>query len=401
MDLHSRNPQGSEAIQSSLFTDDVIGGKRTYEMIEHDYMLSGDAPANTEQRKFVTNALYSPEKGMREVAVFCERITSNLLHDRSRKLRHSFWVDAVDDIANLSHSTIIAELFHIPLKTHTRPDKIGFTAREFYNINALLFAYVFRDIDTAQSFGLRSETQQSTAAFTKVAIHVCQLVHDEHFRELKELLGLQEHDAMPDYGQRLIQRLFHGAKSVDEVASVVVATAAAAVATQAQAFSQMLDLYLSDQYNKHWPAIQELARSKDSTAFTNLKRYAMEGLRLATPSSGTLRVAVDDVVIKDGSRTVNIKKGDQVFTNFEQACVDKDEFLDPHNIKLDRPDSSYIHLGYAEGVWQLKNLRRAPGWQGFMKYKNVNGALKMYLKEDFSDWWPYPTTMKIMFDDFE
>ncbi|KAK9319208.1 fatty acid oxygenase, partial [Lipomyces orientalis] len=376
----------------------VPWGKRTYDMIEHDYMLSGDAPANTEQRKFVTNALYSPENAMEEVAVFCERITSNLLHDRSRKLRHSFWLRSwltCRSIANLSHSTIIAELFHIPLKTHTRPDKIGFTAREFYNINALLFAYVFRDIDTAQSFGLRSETQQSTAAFTKVAIHVCQLVHDEHFRELKELLGLQEHDAMPDYGQRLIQRLFHGAKSVDEVASV---------------FSQMLDLYLSDQYNKHWPAIQELARSKDSTAFTKLKRYAMEGLRLATPSSGTLRVAVDDVVIKDGSRTVNIKKGDQVFANFEQACVDKDEFLDPHNIKLDRPDSSYIHLGYGphsclgrrivencmaaqlKVFGKLKNLRRAPGWQGFMKYKNVSGALKMYLKEDFSDWWPYPTS---------
>ncbi|KAK9371618.1 heme peroxidase [Lipomyces chichibuensis] len=394
-------------------------GNHTYEMIGHDYMLSGDAPANTEQRNFVSNALYSPENAMEEVAVFAEGITSNLLHEMSRKLRHSFLVDAVDDIANLSHSIIIAHLFNIPLKTHTGPVKSGFTAREFYNINALLFAYVFRDIDAAQSFGLRFEAQQSTEAFSKVAIHVCQLVRYEHFRELKELLGLQEHDTMPDYGQRLIQRLFHGGKSVDEVASVVIATAAAAVATQAQAFAQILDLYLSDEYKKHWAAIQELARSENSTAFTKLKRYAMEGLRLATPSSGTLRVAADDVFIKDGSKTVNIRKGDRVFTNFAQACVDKDEFVDPHAVKLDRPDSSYIHFGYGphsclgrrivencmaaqlKVFGKLKNLRRAPGGQGFMKCKTVNGSLKMYLKEDCSDWWPYPTTMKVMFDDFE
>ncbi|KAK9259808.1 Psi-producing oxygenase A [Lipomyces tetrasporus] len=356
------------------FANDLIWGKHTYELIKHDYMLSGDEPTNTEQRNFVDNALYSPENAMEEVTRFCGRITSDLLRERSRKLRHSF------------------------------------------------------------SVMLLKKAQQSTEAFAKVAIHVCQLVHDERFHALREFLGLREHDVMPQYRRRLIERLFHGGNSVDEVASGVIATAAAAVATQAQAVSNVFDctnledaigwtqngpltaLYHAFQdlaHNLgHWSAIKELARSDDSTAFAKLKRYALEGFRLATPAPGLLRVAADDVVIKDGLKAVNIKKGNQVFANFEQACVDKDRFTDP-------PDSSYIHQGYGphaclgHGITvncmaaqlkvfgKLENMRRAPGGQGFMKYKIANGALRMYMKEDWSDWWSYPSTMKIMFDDFE
>jgi hypothetical protein len=39
----------------------------------------------------------------------------------------------------------------------------------------------------------------------------------------------------------------------------------------------MLDLYLSDRYFTHWPAIQKLARSDKPEAFEKLKKYALEG----------------------------------------------------------------------------------------------------------------------------
>lgn len=39
----------------------------------------------------------------------------------------------------------------------------------------------------------------------------------------------------------------------------------------------MLDLYLSDKYASHWPAIQDLARSDEPEAFEKLKKYALEG----------------------------------------------------------------------------------------------------------------------------
>jgi hypothetical protein len=42
-------------------------------------------------------------------------------------------------------------------------------------------------------------------------------------------------------------------------------------------FAQMIDLYLSDKYSSHWPAIQKLAKSDSPEAFEKLKKYALEG----------------------------------------------------------------------------------------------------------------------------
>lgn len=90
--------------------------------------------------------------------------------------------------------------------------------------------------------------------------------------------------------------------------------------------------------------------------------------------------------------------------------MDAERFPDPYEIKLDRPDESYIHHGYGPHAClgrpivvtamasqlrvfgRLKNLRRAPGPQGEMKSTLVNGVIKVFMKEDWSDWWPYPTS---------
>lgn len=50
---------------------------------------------------------------------------------------------------------------------------------------------------------------------------------------------------------------------------------------------------------------------------------------------------------------------------------------------------------------QLKNLRRAPGIAGELKSKTVNGSFKVFMKEDWSDWWPFPSTMSVQWDGFE
>lgn len=89
------------------------------------------------------------------------------------------------------------------------------------------------------------------------------------------------------------------------------------------------------------------------------------------------------------------------------------------SVKLDRPESSYIHHGWGPHaclgrqitvtamasqlrvLGRLRNLRRVPGPQGQLKYKVVNGAFRVYLKPDWSAYWPFPTTMKVMYDGFE
>lgn len=41
---------------------------------------------------------------------------------------------------------------------------------------------------------------------------------------------------------------------------------------------------------------------------------------------------------------------------------------------------------------QMKNLRRAPGAQGVLKSKVVNGVFKVYMNENWNDWVPFPSS---------
>ena len=58
-------------------------------------MLSGDSPANAEQRVFVKNAIYKPQGGLDEIRQFYEGITSKLIHENSRKLGEYYQIDVV------------------------------------------------------------------------------------------------------------------------------------------------------------------------------------------------------------------------------------------------------------------------------------------------------------------
>lgn len=79
----------------------------------------------------------------------------------------------------------------------------------------------------------------------------------------------------------------------------------------------MLDFYLSDQNKAHWAEIQKLAHSDNPEAFEKLKRYALEAYRLTGPAFGLLRVVdADTATIQDGSRTVTVKKNEQIYVNF-------------------------------------------------------------------------------------
>ena len=228
---------------------------------------------------------------------------------------------------------------------------------------------------------------------------------------------------LEDYGARFLKRLFEGGKSVDEVVSIIIPTAAAAVGTQAQHFIQMLDVYLSDEYSKHWPEIQRCAWSNDPADFEKLKGYALEANRLAPAAFGLLRNANIDTVIDDNGHKVQIKSGDQVYVDFLTAGLDDKVFSNPRNIDPTRDRSLYVHHGYGphsclgrpmvevsmaaqlKVFAKLKNLRRAPGPQGHLKKTTPApnpfgsnpqaspGSIEVFMLEDWSSWYPFPTSM--------
>ena len=71
------------------------GGEHTFQLIKHDYMLSGDSVANAEQRTFVAERLYRPSDTLDQVRQFYESITTDLIKRSSKKLGGSYQVDIV------------------------------------------------------------------------------------------------------------------------------------------------------------------------------------------------------------------------------------------------------------------------------------------------------------------
>ncbi|KAL4724429.1 hypothetical protein ACLX1H_009043 [Fusarium chlamydosporum] len=64
----------------------VPWGQHTFQLTHHDYMLSGDSPANAQQRTEVQKCLYSPENGLEQVKQFYEQVTANLIRQNSRRI---------------------------------------------------------------------------------------------------------------------------------------------------------------------------------------------------------------------------------------------------------------------------------------------------------------------------
>ncbi|KAK3937994.1 heme peroxidase [Diplogelasinospora grovesii] len=395
----------------------VPWGNHTFQLTHHDYMLSGDTTENAEQRDSVKQCLYSPENGLEEVRQFYESITAKLFRLHSRKIGESYQVDIVRDIGNLAHAHFVARFFDIPLQDDGAGSD-SYTATALSDVLANLFGYVFLDLDTAASFKNRVVAAADTKRLGEKMRRTVAGVKAQSFPSLRHVLRIASSDGvLRSYGAELVERLLGRGKSVDETVWTIIPTAAAASATQAQGWAQMIDLYLSDKYYSHWPAIQELAMSDEPEAFEKLKKYALEGFRLSTPAFGLIRTVVaDKASVRDGPRVVPVKRGDSIFTNFVTAGLDASKFPDPYEIKLDRPEELYIHHGWGPHAClgrpivtvagasmlrvcaRLSNLRRAPGPAGEMKSKTVNSAFKVYLAENGSKWGPYPVSKKVIFD---
>ncbi|KAL3479234.1 heme peroxidase [Aspergillus californicus] len=399
----------------------VPWGAHTFQLTRHDYMLSGDSAANAAQGDFVLGALYKPADALQQVQRLYESVTTDLIHRNSRKLGASYQIDIVRDVGNLAHAYFCAEFFNIPLKSSSSATATdAYTAKELSDALFKLFGYVFLDVDPPQSYRNRIVATRATERMGEIMSKAVAETSGYTFSHPSRLLSsFSSKSSLPGFGPQLVKRLREGGKSVEEAVWTIIPTAAAACATQAQGWAQMLELYFSDKYVGHWPAICSLARSDDQDAFAKLEKYALEGFRLSTPAFGVLRTAADNTTVKDGPTTRTVDKGDPIFADFITAGRDPSKFPAPEEIRLDRPRELYIHHGWGphaclgraivttagacvlQVLGRLRNVRRAPGPSGEMKSKMVNGAFKMYLPEDGSEWTPFPCNKKLVFDSFD
>lgn len=143
----------------------------------------------------------------------------------------------------------------------------------------------------------------------------------------------------------------------------------------------------------------------------------MEGIRMAGTFGLYRKASVADTITEDDGRKVPVHPGDRVFVSFVGAAKDPAHFPNPEQINPRRPLDSYIHYGVGphaclgrdvsqialtelfRAVFRKKGLRRVPGPQGLLKKVPRPGGFYVYMTEDWGSIWPFPTTMKVTWDE--
>ncbi|CCX12338.1 heme peroxidase [Pyronema domesticum] len=422
------------------------------------YMLASDRPECAAQREVVKDALYGPNGSLQNFATYSEEITRKLLkreaYELGRKGVHQ--VDIVKDISNLAALHFAAELCYLPLETAPNGSGKSYTEEQLYKVLCDITTYVFSDADPTRSWARRRDAQEGTAKLcaemerivqslppaaisasanptTPVTGYAPKTMLGKHLagrltaaNNAAQSVGAAEvgggcpvgNGPLGSYGINMARKLVASGRSAREVAEILVGTASAFVANTATAFAQLIDFYLEKANEPHWNEIKKLSAENSAAADEKLTKYVLEGFRLSN-TLGIARIAVpdsDSVSVKDHGVTVTAKKGDRLFISFVATSRDPLAFPSPNEIKLDRPIDNYVTFG--EGPHQclgkdlnivhsramlkvlarLPGLRRTPGEEGHLKFVPKPGGLKVYLTPDWSEYTPYPTTMKLMWD---
>lgn len=142
----------------------------------------------------------------------------------------------------------------------------------------------------------------------------------------------------------------------------------------------------------------------------------MEASRIRN-TVGLYRTSSIATSIPSSTGPQKIQAGRTLFLNLVAASNDPTVFPNPTEVDLTRPLDSYIHYGWGphqclgedinkvagmtmlKTIVGLKNLRRATGAQGEMKSVDIGEGLKMYLTSDWSSLFPFPTGMKVRWDE--
>ncbi|OLN90159.1 Linoleate 10R-lipoxygenase [Colletotrichum chlorophyti] len=380
------------------------------------FMLSGDTDFHAGQKKCMHALLYKDDWNS-HVKNFYAGITEQLLREKSYKLAGKTHVDIIRDVGNIAHVHFASRIFNLPLKTQQNPKGV-FSEQEMYQILAAIFVCIFFDIDPAKSFPLRQAAKEVTMQLGKLIETNVKITTKIGFRGL--FTGSADKgDPLASYGTNMVKGLAKAGLSPYDIAwSQILPTSGAMVPNQAQVFAQAVDYYLSSPGTNHIPQIHKIALappSKESDAL--LLGYAMEGIRLAGTFGSYREAAQDDVIVEDDGREVPVRRGDRVFVSFVSAAKDPQHFPSPEEVDPRRPLESYIHYGLGphaclgrdasqvaltemfRALFRKKNLRRVPGPQGLLKKVPRPGGFFVYMKEDWGQLWPFPVTMKVMWDE--
>ncbi|KAK7980050.1 Sporulation protein rmd1 [Apiospora arundinis] len=394
--------------------------------------LAGDGDFFSSQRNNLGHCMY-PNHWEAGVKRFYNKTLRELLARWSSPVggRHSSTrqVDIVRDIGTLANVHFAAQFWALPLKTEERPHAL-FSEHELRDVLTLMFVVVFfAAADPTKQMALYAAARPVSEAMGKIMeAEVAAAGHSNLLGDLLTKITGQDID-MKNYGVHVLRQLLErsGGNAREAVYAHVLTAASPMVTLNSSIFAQALDYYLGEGI-EHLPKIQELAREDTPESEELLIRYALEGVRLNGTNS-VLRHVHQDTTVQEGLSGVGVRQppptrlpaGSTVLVSFNELSLDPSRYPDPHKVRLDRDlQNGYRFYGHGaheclgekmsrvsqgamlRAAGRLKNLRRAPGPQGTLKtvvLPGEGGLGKVYMDELQSMYSPFPTTMKVLYDE--
>ncbi|ATY62963.1 fatty acid [Cordyceps militaris] len=377
-------------------------------------LLASGPDLHAIQRASVGTALFG-EPWKAAVKAFYTQTTDRLLAQKSYRLAGQPQIDIVRDVGNLVHTHFVARVFNLPIKTAEHPTGV-FSEQELFQFLTMIYICIFLDYDPVKSFPLRRAAKAASAQLgalieANVKLGLVFGIKGLYVQSLKK-------DVLARYGHQLVRALAKTGLNAHEIAwSQILPTAGAMVPNQAQMFAQSVDWYLSAEGAPYRDELERIAAEESSDAGDALLLgYAMEGVRMAGTFSLYRTVAAPDTITDDQDSPVPVQHGDTVFVSVTPAT--RDSGL-PHPDKVDprRPLDAYVQHGLGpelclgrevaqtalvalfRALFRKKNLRRVPGLQGELKRLVKPDGSHGFMTEDWGTVWPFPTSMKLMWDD--
>jgi cytochrome P450 len=236
--------------------------------------------------------------------------------------RPSGSIDIVRDLTNRVPARIVAQYLGAP-----GPDE-----DTLISWARTLFTHIFVDLNHD-----RILNEQAASAAADIRSHVDALVTAR-----KSALAAGR-PAPDDVLTRLVrQQDLDGLGFTDtEIRSNLIGMLVGMIPTISKASALAVDELLSRP--KQLQGARKAALDGDDALFD---RYVTEAMRFAPQAPGLLRRAVTDYPLARSSRHETlIRRGTVVFASTQSAMHDPDVVQDPHEFRLDRPDSVYLHYG--------------------------------------------------------
>ncbi|EGP87976.1 unnamed protein product [Zymoseptoria tritici ST99CH_1A5] len=395
----------------------------------HDYshfMLSGDAPANVEQKKLMHSLLFKSPDFKKLVSETTFRIADKHIKAEMFSMgkdfldgKPKFEVDLVRDVAIPTLAELLSDIFCLGIKTDENP--IGtYNAAGLTRDLLALRTWGFANFDPAQAWRRRREAREAADRLrTRVVAHLKLVTGSSDGGLVSKAIGYltgssADHppkaNSLRWHGINTARQLLAAGNSYSKTAEILFLSALGGIGSPISQFTESYYWLTQSSSTGHAAAIQSLVSSNAPDLNDKLEKYILEAERMT--SLGRVARVVKSPVTVDG---VSYSPSDAVILlmGVNGAAMDSDLHSNPSTFDLTRPRRNYLNGGYGSHEclgreislsFSTALLHAATGLQ-LMTWAPGTGVLRpisahnnrFYLSEDGAHLTSDPTTLKCHF----